>query len=66
MLKTHTHISLEKDKNNLFEKVPNAHLAIRVSVARVTGKDVKIVFKKFFFFNCLSLPFKVVLKLQES
>jgi hypothetical protein len=65
MLKTHTHISLEKDKKNLFEKVLTAHLANRVSVARVTGKDVKIVFK-IIFFNCLSLPPKVVLKLQES
>jgi hypothetical protein len=45
----YTQISREKDKNNLFEKVPNAHLAYRVSVARITGKDVKMVLKFFFF-----------------
>jgi hypothetical protein len=38
----YTQISQEKDKNNLFEKVLNAHLADRVLVARVT---VMIFFK---------------------
>jgi hypothetical protein len=68
----YTQISREKDKNNLFEKVPNAHLAYRVSVARVTVMIFfKIVTKMFFsffqmshFFSNISVP--RVLKINYS